>query len=68
VVNGGLVGVAVENYAEAGGLGVEVEVVKVVDDVDEAAGDLDGLGGGEGGAGAVGVDVAADGGYGGDAA
>ena len=48
VADGGFVGVAVENYADAGGLGVEVEVVEVVDDVDEAAGELDGLGGGEG--------------------
>lgn len=39
-----------------------------MDDVDEAAGELDGLGGGEIGAGAVGVDVAADGRYWGDAA
>ena len=68
VVDGGFVGVAVEDDSDAGGLGIEVEVFEVVDDVDEAAGEFDGLGGGEVGAGAVGVDVAADGGDGGDAA
>ena len=67
VLDGGLVGVPVEDNADACGLGVEVEVVEGVKDVDEAAGELDGLGGGKEGAGAVGVDVAADGGDRGDA-
>ena len=67
MLDGGLVGVAGEDDANAGGLRVEVEVVDGVKDVDQAAGEFDGLGGGKEGAGAVGVDVAADGGDGGDA-
>jgi len=38
VLDGGLVGVAVEDDADAGGLGVEVKVVEGVEQVDEAAG------------------------------
>ena len=38
VLDGGLVGVPVEDNADACGLGGEVEVVEGVDDVDEAAG------------------------------
>ena len=67
VLDGGLVGVSVDDCGDAGGVGVEVEVFAGVDDVEEAAGQLDGLGGGEEGVGAVGVDVAADGGDRGDA-
>jgi hypothetical protein len=66
VLHGGIVGVAVEDNRDAGGLRVEVEVFAGVDHVDQTAGQLDGLGGGEEGAGTVGVDVAADGGDGGD--
>ncbi len=38
VLDGGLVGVAVEDCGDAGGVGVEVEVVDGVDEVDQAAG------------------------------
>jgi hypothetical protein len=64
VLDAWLVGVAVEDDAEAGGLGLDVEVGKVVEHVDEAAAELEGFGGGEVGAGAVAVDVAANGGDG----
>ncbi len=58
---------AVDDHGDAGGLGVEVEVFAGMEHVDEAAGEFDGLGGREEGGGAVGVDVAADGGDAGDA-
>lgn len=62
---GGLVGVAADDGGEAGGGGVQVEVVDGVDEVEEGAVELDDVGWGQVGAGAVGVDVAADGGDGG---
>lgn len=63
-----LVGVAVEDDGHAGGLRLDIEIVQSVDHVDQAAGELYGLGGREGGAGAGTVDVAANGGEGGDLA
>jgi hypothetical protein len=64
--DGGLVGVAGEDEADACGVGVYVEVVDVVQDMDEAAGEFEGLGSREIRAGAVDVNVAADGGDWGD--
>lgn len=61
-----LVRVAADDGADAGGGGVEVEVVHGVHEVEEVAGELDGLGWREIGAGARGVDVATDGGDGRD--
>lgn len=60
------VGVAVEDCGESGGSGVEVEVLDVVKEIEVAAGEGDYFSGGESGAGALGVDVAANGGDGGD--
>jgi len=68
VLNGRLVGVTVDDCGDAGCAGTEVEVLAGVEYVDQASGQLDGLGFGEEGAEAVGIDVAADGGDGGDAA
>ncbi len=62
----GAVGVAADDRRDAGGGGIEVEIVDGVDEVEEAAGEFDGLGGGELGARAGGVDVTADGCGGGD--
>ena len=66
MVDGGLVGVAGDDDGNAGGFWGEVEVVDGVKHVEEAAAELEDFGGGEEGAGAVGVDVAADGGDGSD--
>lgn len=57
-----------ENYTDARGLRMEIEVLEGVDHVDQAACEFDGLGGGEGGAGAGAIDVAANRHDGGDAA
>ena len=38
VLDGGLVGVAVDHYGDAGGLGADVEVFAGVDEVDQGAG------------------------------
>ena len=61
-----LVGVAGDDGGYSGGGRVQVEVGEGVDEVKETACELDGLGCGKLGAGAVDIDVAADGGYGGD--
>lgn len=55
-----LVGVAAKDNADSCSVRVEVEVVKGVEHVKQAAGEFDGLGGGQGGAGAGAVDVAAN--------
>ncbi len=55
-----------EDDGDAGGGGVDVDPGERVDHVDEAAGEVEGLGGGKVCAGAGGIDVAADGGGGGD--
>ena len=67
VLDRGLVGMAVDHYGDAGGSGAEVEVFAGVEHVDEGAAEFEEFGGGKEGGGAVGVDIAADGGYGGDA-
>jgi len=71
VGDAGYVGVAVKDGCESPGHGIEVEGLEVVEHVDVAGSmlwDFDGddFGFGEFGAGAFAVDVAADGGYGGD--
>ena len=58
---------AADDAGDSGG-GVQVQIVDGVDQVEETAGEFDSFGVGELGAGAVGVDVAADGGHGGDGA
>jgi hypothetical protein len=68
VVDVGAMRVTEDDDADVGDVRVEVEVVDGVEHVEETAGELNGFGGGELGAGAVGVDVAADGGDGRDAA
>ena len=65
-LDGGFMGVAAEDERDAGGLGVEVEILDGVDEVDEVAGEGDGFGVREERAGVWlsgfrGVDVAADG-------
>lgn len=67
VLDGGLVGMAAEDDADACCLRIQIQIFERVNHVDEAAGEFDGLSRWEGGAGAVGVDVAADGGDGSDA-
>ena len=59
---------AAEDHGDAGGARVDVQPLDGVNEVDEMAGEFDGFGCGERGAGAVGVDVAADGGDGRDGA
>ena len=58
----GLVAMAVDHGADAGGRGVEVQVGDVVDEIEETAGEFDGFGCGKLRARARAVDVAADGG------
>ncbi len=55
-----LVGVAAEDNADSCRVGVEIEVLKGVEHVEQTACEFDGLGGGQGGAGAGAVDVAAN--------
>lgn len=57
-----LVRVAIDDRAYGGGLRAEVEILARVDHVDQAASQLDGLGGGQERAGTVRVDVAPNGG------
>jgi len=59
--DGGLVGVAADDRSDAGGGGVEVEVVDGVDEVEEAAAQLYGFGGVQVVEDGGGVHVAADG-------
>ena len=67
-LEGGFVGVAGEDEGDSGGFGVEVKAGEGVDEIDEVAGEGYGFGGGEEGARASLVDVAANGGYGGQGA
>ena len=64
----GDVGVAVKDGGELGGGGVEVDGLEVVEEIEVAVFEEDDFGFGEFGAGSFAVDVAADGGDGGDGA
>lgn len=68
MLDGGFVGVAIEDDADACSVRMDVEIIKVVQHVDEAAAEFDGFGGGKIGAGTEDIDIAADGGGRGDTA
>ncbi len=66
--NAGLVGMTADHSIDSGGFGLDGQVVDGVDEEEELTAEVDGFGHREFGAGSMCVDVAADGGDGGDLA